>query len=175
MKIFKTLLFVFGVTAMFAACSGHHDKVENPQGSWKSAAPLTVTKDVADATSATKTMAFDFNSDGLVVYSADYDVTASIPSDDGSATTVSYKVAASINGTWSQEAGEHDDYLLSFDTNTLKVQGTDAPELGPVTDNFISSLAAFTAIEDVEVTKDGTHMTFETKHPEVKYQFVKNN
>lgn len=175
MKTTKTLILTLGLAAMFTACDSNKD--ENPSGSWTSAAPVSVTQGVAEAKSASKTMTFDFTATdsktaGDVVVTADYDVTSPVVTDSVT-TDATYKVTASIKGTWTQEKGEDDDYLLSFDTNTLSVSGTDAPELGPVTDEFLTSLTTFTSIEDVEVSKDGTHMTFETKHPEVKYHFVK--
>lgn len=177
MKITKTVLLTLGVAAALTACSKVGNNDDNPTGNWTSAAPVSVTQNVADATSATKSVSFDFNAPangeaGVVTYSADYDVTATIPT-DSVPQTVTYKVTASVKGTWVQDTDDHDDYLLTFDKNTLSVSGTDAPELGPVTDEFLNSLAQFTTIEDVEVSKDGTHMTFETNNPEVKYHFVK--
>lgn len=173
----KTLMAAFAVAALFTACSAHHE-TEDPTGTWTSAAPISVTKGVADATTATKTLTIDFaapvgDAAGELTYTADYDVTAPYVTDEGTTESRSYKVTASIKGTWAQEKGEHDDYLLTFDQNTLTVNGTDAPELGPVTDEFMTSLTTFTSIEDVEVSNDGTHMSFETDHPDVTYHFVK--
>lgn len=159
----SALIMAFGLAAMLSAC-GSDKKNENPTGSWTATAPTTVTTTVEGAKSATKTISFDFTSDGAVTYSADYDVTAD---------SISYKVTASVQGTYKLEPKEDDDYIVAFDTNTLKVEGTDAPELGPVTDEFISSMAQFTSIEDVKVSKDGTTMTFEAGHPDVKYSFIK--
>lgn len=175
MKTTKTLLLTLGLAAAFTACSTHRD--DDPTGTWISAAPQSVTENVADANSATKTLTFDFaapvaDAASELTLTADYDVTATIPT-DSAASKVTYQVTASIKGTWAQDGDDHDDYLLTFDKNTLSVNGTDAPELGPVTDEFLNSLAKFTTIEDVEVSKDASHMTFETKHPEVKYHFVK--
>lgn len=174
MKITKALVLGLGLTAALAACGHHND--DDPTGSWKLAAPQSVTASVADATSATKTISIDFNApvgdaDGVMTFSADYDVTA--PFETDSTKTVTYQVTASVKGTWAKEANEHDDYLLTFDKNTLSVNGTNAPELGPVTDEFLNSLGQFTTIEDVEVSNDGSHLTFEAGHPEVKYHFVK--
>lgn len=176
MKLSKTLFITLGMAAALSACGNHHND-DNPTGRWTSAAPVSVTAGVADASSATKSMTFDFNapaagSDGEVTLTADYDVTASVPT-DSVPVQVTYKVTASVKGTWTQDADDHDDYLLTFDKNSLNVNGTDAPELGPVTDEFLNSLAGFTTIEDVEVSKDGTHMTFETNNPDVKYHFVR--
>lgn len=173
MKITKTLLLSMGVAALFAAC-GHNVNDDDPTGNWTSAAPISVTAGVDGAKSATKALTFDFTKPesgdtGNLTLTADYDVTAPAANDS----TVSYKVTASIKGTWTQDVDDHDDYLLTFDKNSLSVSGTDAPELGPVTDEFLNSLASFTTIEDVEVSKDGTHLTFEAGHPDVKYHLVK--
>lgn len=165
-----------GVAALMSACS-NASRDDDPTGNWTASAPQSVTEKVDGATSAVKTISFDFTAPakgeaGDVTYTADYDVTATYPT-DSVPTTVTYKATASVKGTWTKEADEHDDYLISFDRNTLTVSGVDAPELGPVTDEFLNSLATFTNIEDVDVSKDGTHMTFEAGHPDVKYQFVK--
>lgn len=169
MKTTKTILMALGVAAMFTACSSRVD--ENPAGSWTSAAPATVTAKVADATSASKVLTFDFVAPDEVTLTADYDVTATVAT-DSVPWTVSYMATASVKGTYNRDSKDDDEYLLSFDTNTLSVSGTDAPELGPVTDEFLSSLAQFTKIDDVKVSKDGKHLTFEAGHPDVEYHFV---
>lgn len=173
MKTSSTLIMAFGLAAALASCGS--DKNESPVGSWVAGAPETVTASVDGATSATKVISFDFTEDGTVTYTADYDVTAPSYAEDGSESTpVSYKVTASVKGTYKLEPKEDDDYIVAFDMNSLSVQGTDAPELGPVTGEFMTSTAQFTSIEDVKVSKDGTAMTFEAgHHPEVKYSFVK--
>lgn len=158
---------------MLTACGESEN--ENPTGSWTSSAPQTVTTAIAGATTATKTVSVDFiapttGATGDLVFTADYDVT--LPADSAGVAS-SYKVTASIKGTWAQDGDDKDDYVLTFDRNTLTVNGTDAPELGPVTDEFLSSLAAFTTIEDVKVNKDGSTLSFETEKPDVNYTFVK--
>lgn len=172
MKTTKALLLTIGLTAALAAC-GHHDD-DDPTGSWSSAAPISVTQGVDGAKSATKTITIDFNAptagEGSMTFTADYDVT--LPAANDSVPSA-YKVTATVNGTWAKDSESHDDYLLTFDKNSLNVSGTDAPELGPVTDEFLNSLGNFSVIEDVEVSKDGQHMTFETGKPEVKYHFVR--
>lgn len=174
MKKTTTLLFTIGLAAAFTACSSRND--ENPTGSWTAAAPQSVTEKVADATTAVKTVSIEFaaptsDAPGEVTLTSDYDVTAVSATD--STQTATYKAVATVKGTWTREGDSHDDYVLAFDLNTLSVTGVDAPILGPVTDEFLSSLANFTTIEDVEVSKDGTHLTFEAGHPDVKYQFVR--
>lgn len=175
MKTTKAILLTLGLAAIMTACGNHADK--DLSGSWTSAAPINVTKTVAGATSATKTLAVDFTAPtgdaaGEVTLTADYDVTAPVVTDSVTESR-SYKVTASVRGTYSRVKGEDDEYLLTFDKNTVDVQGTDAPELGPVTDDFISSLDPLTSIEDVEISKDGNHLTFDTDHPDVHYHFVK--
>lgn len=175
MKATKIFLLAIGMGAAFAACN--ESKNDDPTGAWASAAPEKVTDSIEGATSATQTLAFDFNAPvgdaaGQLTYTADYDVTVPFVTDSAT-NKKSYQVTASIKGTWTQSTDDKDDYLLTFDKNTLSISGTDAPELGPVTDVFLNSLAKFTTIEDVEVTKDGSHMTFETEHPDVKYHFVR--
>lgn len=176
MKTFKTLILALGVAAAFTSCDKSNS---NPEGKWTSAAPVAVTETVAGASSAVKTMTFDFvapinGGAGEVTYTADYDITASTPAAASDSVVAPYKVTASIKGTWTRDDDNQDEYLLTFDRNSLSVAGVDAPMLGPVTDAFLSSLAQFTSIEDVEVSKDGTHMSFETDNPDAKYQFVKN-
>lgn len=173
----KTITLLSGVAllaaaALFSSCT---DERHDITGSWASSSPATVTASIPGASVATEALTFDFTqgqdkSSGPVKMTADYDVT--MPS-DSVAEGISYKVTASIEGTWTRDLDDQDDYLLAFDSNSLSVAGVDAPELGPVTDAFMNSLQQFTVIEDVEVSKDATHLTFETKSPEVKYHFVK--
>lgn len=172
MKTINAIFLSLGVAAALTACDHHNDNLE---GKWTSAAPESAA--VAGAQSAVQTSTFDFTAPvdggaGTVTYTADYDVTVPFVTDSVSNATT-YQVTASIQGTWTQDGDDHDDYLLTFDRNSLSVNGTNAPELGPVTDAFINSLGKFSTIEDVEVSKDGTHMTFEAGHPDVKYHFVR--
>lgn len=169
MKKTSTFILSLGLIAAFTACS---DKNENPTGSWTSAAPTTVTINDVPATTATKTISFDFvapadkASAGTFSYTAEYDVKAT-------AEQPAYKATATIKGTWTPKDREDDEYLLSFDKNSLNVSGVDAPGLGAVTDEFTSTLTKFVKIEDVKVSKDGAHMSFETDHPDTDYHFVK--
>lgn len=173
MKTATTLFMAIGLATAFAACDSHND---NPTGSWTASAPENVTQAVADATAASKQVSIDFNApqngeDGTLTLTAVYDVTSTVQT-DSVPQEVKYQVTASINGTWAQDVDNHDDYLLTFDKNSLTVNGSGAPGLGAVTDEFLNSLAQYTSIEDVEVSKDGKHLTFESGKPEVKYHFV---
>lgn len=173
MKKTSTLLLTLGVSAMLmASCSSSKDS--QPTGTWTSQTPIVVTQAIDGARQASKVLTFDFSAPeaGKVTYTADYTVTAPFVTDSVSGSS-QYQVKASVEGTYAAKAGEDDDYLLTFDTNTLSVQGTNAPELGPVTDDFLQSLTALAKIEDVEVSKDGSRMSFETDSPDVEYHFVK--
>lgn len=174
MRTTKLTLLALGFLAVLTACDNHNN--DNPTGSWETSAPQSVTESVSGAKSAVKTVALDFvapstDAAGTLTLTANYDVTVANPVKESADTT--YQVIATIKGTWAQDGDEHDDYLLTFDRNSLDVKGVNAPELGPVTDEFLNSLSAFTTIEDVETSKDGTHLKFETKNPEVEYHFVK--
>lgn len=176
MKTPKLLLLSLGIAALFASCGAKDD--ENPTGSWKSASPISVTENIIGASTATKTMTMDFSepvgeAPGEVVLTATYDVKLTPESDKPEAIT-SYQATATIKGTWMQSVDDKDDYILSFDRNTLDVKGIDAPELGPVTDAFINYIASLTTIEDVKVSKDKTNLSFETENPDVKYVLVSN-
>lgn len=175
MKTAKLLVLALSAVGILSACNSKTE--DDPTGTWKSSTPISVTADVAGASSASKTLTFDFkalNTDGVgeVVLTTDYDVTAPVVT-DGVTTEVKYQVNATASGTWKREKKDSDDLILTFDSNTISVKGTDAPELGPVTDEFLSSLTKFASIDDVEVSADKATMTFETDHPDMKYQFVK--
>lgn len=167
MKTTKVMLAALGFAALFTACDNKEN--ENPTGSWQTAAPESV--QVAEASTASKTTDITFTAPqgdrpGDVTLTSNYELTGT----DSLATA--YTIQATISGSWTAESGEDDDYILTFDRNTLKVSGTDAPVLGPVTDDFIASLAKYTKIEDVKVSKDSKQLKFEAGNPEVKYLFV---
>lgn len=175
MKKYLTFVMALGLVGALASCS---DKTENPEGKWTSAAPQSVTEKIAGATSATETLTFNFaqaasgEATAPLTLTAVYDVTVPASANDSTA-SASYQATATINGTWTRDVDEQDDFVLTFDRNSLNVTATDAPELGPVTDAFLGSLARFTSIEDVEVSKDGKHLKFETDNPDMKYRLVR--
>ncbi len=144
-------------------------------GSWTSANPAAVVPAIDGSVSATEVTTFDFSAgtdkaSGPVKLTKDYTVT--LPADSlGNAQT--YTVKASIEGTWTRADKDDDDYIISFDTNSLDVAGVDAPELGPVTANFLGTIGDFTKIEDVKVNKENTILKFETDHPDRDYTFTK--
>ncbi len=162
---------LFGATA-FSSCSEDNNAMI---GTWTSSAPETVVPAIEGSTSATAVTTFEFSegtekSNGPVKMTTDYTVTA--PDSVGNA--VNYTVKASVEGKWTREEKGDDDYYLSFDQNTLDVAGVDAPDgLGAVTANFLGSLAQYSKIEDVEVTKDGSVLSFELDNPDRKVSFTK--
>lgn len=169
---------IFGIAAaamavfMLSNCKADHKGLT---GSWKSAAPISVSEKVADATYVSQSMSIDFQTgstvaEGPLQLESEYELTAPA---DSTGTAKTYKVVAKVSGTWSRDVDDDDDYLLTFDRNTLSVAGEDAPELGPVTDLFMNSLTHLSTIEDVKVSKDGLNLSFETENPELTYRFVK--
>lgn len=162
---------LFGAAAI-SSCSEENNKMI---GTWTSSAPEVVVPAIEGTTSATAITTFEFSegaekSNGPVKMTTDYTVTA--PDSVGNA--INYTVKASVEGKWTREEKGDDDYYLSFDQNTLDVAGVDAPDgLGAVTANFLGSLAQYSKIEDVDVTKDGSVLSFELDNPDRKVSFTK--
>ena len=169
--------FAVGAALLFgaAALSSCSEEKNAMIGSWTSATPETVVPAIEGSSSATAVTTFDFSEgtdkgSGPVKMTTDYNVTA--PDSVGNA--INYTVKASVEGKWTREEKGDDDYYLSFDQNTLDVAGVDAPDgLGAVTANFLGSLPQYSKIEDVEVTKDGSVLSFELDNPDRKVSFTK--
>lgn len=113
------------------------------------------------------------------------------PSDTGIVAPyeVSVSATASVNGTWTYKDDDKDDILISFDMSTLNVTvdpagvamseniltGREQPEVDSLTNltaqrwqrDFTAavkkSLESFTILDDVEVTGNGSTLTFEVK------------
>lgn len=162
---------LFGAAAL-SSCS--EDKNEMI-GTWTSSTPEVVVPAIEGTNSATVITTFEFSEgtekgNGPVKMTKDYTVTA--PDSVGNA--INYTVKASVEGKWTREEKGDDDYYLSFDQNTLDVAGVDAPDgLGAVTANFLGSLAQYSKIEDVDVTKDGSVLSFELESTDAKVSFTK--
>ena len=162
---------VFGAAAM-TSCSEENNAMI---GTWTSAAPEVVVPAIEGASSATAVTTFDFSegtekSNGPVKMTKDYTVTVA----DSVGNPVNYTVKASVEGKWTREDKGDDDYFLSFDQNTLDVAGVDAPDgLGAVTANFLDGLAQYSKIEDVDVTKDGSILSFELENTDAKVSFTR--
>ncbi|MDE6017842.1 MAG: hypothetical protein K2G85_03390 [Muribaculaceae bacterium] len=150
---------LFGAAAL-SSCS--EDKNEMI-GTWTSSTPEVVIPVIEGTNSATAVTTFEFSegsekSNGPVKMTTDYTVTAP----DSVGNPINYTVKASVEGKWVREEKGDDDYYLSFDQNTLDVAAVDAPDgLGAVTSSFLGSLAQYQKIEDVEVTDDGSVLSFE--------------
>ncbi|MDE7097193.1 MAG: hypothetical protein K2O47_06850 [Muribaculaceae bacterium] len=162
---------LFGAAAL-SSCSEEKNAMI---GTWTSSTPENVVPAIEGSQAATAVTTFEFSegaekSNGPVKMTTDYTVTAS----DSVGNPVTYTVKASVEGKWTREEKGDDDYFISFDQNTLDVAGVDAPEgLGAVTANFLGSLAQYSKIEDVDVTKDGSVLSFELDNPDRKVSFTK--
>lgn len=160
---------LFGAAAL-SSCSEDKNAMI---GTWTASTPETVVVDGSNAATAVTTFEFGEGtekSNGPVTLTTDYTVTAP----DSVGNPVNYTVKASVEGKWTRQEKGDDDYFLSFDQNTLDVAAVDAPDgVGAVTATFLGSLAQYNKIEDVEVTKDGSVLSFELDNPDRKVTFTK--
>lgn len=162
MKTFNKILLGAAVVigaAAFSSCSGGDEMI----GTWESSTPSQVFPTISGTVSATASTTIEFikgdtHKSGPVKLTTIYEMT--LPPDSTGVSALS-TVNASIQGTWTRDDRDEDDFILTFDKNTLSVNAISAPELGPVTDTFMSSLSRYTQIDDVEVNKDKTILKFE--------------
>lgn len=162
MKAIKRILLGSAMllsVAIFASCS--HDN--NMIGKWETSAPSTVFPAIQGTVSSSETTTIDFkegsdSKSGPVKLTSVY--TLILPADSTGVSAQS-TVNATIDGTWTRDDNDDEDYYISFDKNSLSVDAVGAPELGPVTAAFLSSITKFSKIEDVEVNKEKTILTFE--------------
>lgn len=161
----KTLdKFLIGAAVMvgvstFISCSGDDKFI----GKWESSSPTMVFPTLPSTVSSTATTTIEFSKGterktGPVKLTTIYEMT--LPPDSAGVSSVS-TVNATIDGTWTRNDKDDDDYYLTFDKNSLSVNAVSAPELGPVTAVFLSNLARYSQIDDVEVNKANTILTFE--------------
>lgn len=156
---------------IIASCS-HENKMI---GKWETSAPSAVFPAIQGTVSASETSTFDFkegkdSKSGPVKLTSVY--TLILPADSAGVSAQS-TVNASIDGTWTREDKDDDDYYISFDKNSLSVDAVGAPELGPVTATFLSSITKYSKLEDVEVNKEKTILTFEDAL-DTKYVFSRS-
>ena len=161
-----------GSAAAIASCSESKNEMI---GSWTAAAPQAVVPTISGTVSATEVTSFVFDegtdkSSGPVKMTTDYNIT--LPA-DSLGNPRSCTVKASVSGRWTRDEKDDDDYYMAFDRNTLDVAAVDADDLGGVTDAFLGSLARYTAIDDVEVNKDGSSLVFEVESPDAKLHFIR--
>lgn len=152
--------------ASFASCSDSN----NITGTWETNTPSPVVPAIEGTVSAIQTTTFEFGkgdskNTGPLKLTTVYEM--SLPSDSVSEGGVS-TVNATIEGTWTRDENDDDDYILAFDKNSLSVNAISAPELGPVTQTFLAGLSRFSKIEDVEISKSAGVLTFED-HADAKY------
>ena len=164
-RIFLSAAAVAGL-AIFASCADENRII----GAWETTAPQPVVPTISGTISSTQTTTIEFakgtdSKSGPMKLTTIYEMT--LPG-DSTATAPLSTVNATISGTWTREDGDDDDYILAFDKNSLSVNAVSAPELGPVTEEFLSSISRFSTLEDVEVNKEKTIMTFEDQR-DTKY------
>ena len=157
-KIFLCAIALFGAASVIS-CSGDNKMI----GKWESSSPASVFPTIPGTVSSTSMTTIEFikgadSKSGPVKLTTVYEMT--LPADSTGVSTVS-TVNASIDGTWTRDEKNDDGYYISFDKNSLSVNAINAPELGPVTDTFMRSLARYTQIDDVEVNKAKNILTFE--------------
>lgn len=162
MGILKRILLgaavVLGI-GIFASCSDSGKVI----GTWKSSVPARVFPTIPGTVSSTSTTTIEFmkgdnSKSGPVKLTTVYEMT--LPPDSTGVSALS-TVNATVSGKWTINEKDDDDYYLTFDKNSLSVNAISAPELGPVTETFLSSLVRYTSIDDVEVNKEKTILKFE--------------
>lgn len=154
--------------ATLASCSDS-DKMF---GVWETSNPSAVTPTLEETVSTIEVTTIEFikgsdKKSGPVKLTSRYELT--LPA-DSTGLTHNSTVSATIGGTWIREDDSDDEFFLTFDRNSLDVSAISAPELGPVTERFLQNLSKFSKIDDLEVNKDKTMMTFENSANQ-KYVF----
>lgn len=173
MKALKSILLgsaaILGIAAI-ASCSKENKMI----GTWETSSPSAVVPTLPGTVATTQVTTFEFcegkdAKSGPVKLTARYELT--LPA-DSTGLTHNSTISATIEGTWTRDDKDDDDYFLAFDRNSLNVNAISAPELGPATDVFMSGLAKLGQIEDVEVNKEKTILTFEDQ-ADTKYVLSK--
>ncbi len=154
--------------ATLASCSDS-DKMF---GVWETSNPSAVTPTLEGTVSTIEVTTIEFikgsdKKSGPVKLTSRYELT--LPA-DSTGLTHNSTVSATIGGTWIREDDSDDEFFLTFDRNSLDVSAISAPELGPATERFLQNLSKFSKIDDLEVNKDKTMMTFENSANQ-KYVF----
>ena len=151
-------------------------------GNWQSAAPSDAARWFPGAANASSQQTFRFADNqskdgGVFTYSSDYSVTESAEQH--------YNATASVSGSWTYDVDDDDDLLLTFDMKSLRMDlesPSSSDSIGMrmmenarhrVEQAMMSEVGRYTVIEDIEVSRDKSSMTFETKNPEEKHHFRK--
>ncbi len=166
-------------------------------GAWQSIAPLNLDFKMQEYDNILANVSLDFkdsqqDTDGPVSLKCSYDAVrmpdTSAPA--GSAKTT-FSADASVKGTWSYDVDDHDDLLIVFDYSSIDVTIDKSSISNPSFANFtpaqIDSVAAvytseiktsfregimrLSAIEDVDVSKDGKILSFEVEDPDQDFKF----
>lgn len=162
---------------------------------------LTSFPGATTATSRTSLTFGEATDDGAgdVELTNDYTIVRTAPTADGSRTlTLNIDAKGLVKGKWTPDVDDEDDLLLNFDHSTLEITidgdkvtlASDTTGLAPervdslrtaVTDMvrqqlrtaMTASANLYSVISDVEVSKDGKTLGFETDHNDAKVRMQK--
>lgn len=194
MKKISSLLLVSALSGVLLLPSCNEKK--SPfAGEWDGMAPVNVKSTLPGFDSALLTYAIAFQDDatktgGDVDIDGNYNLSRNVTL-GASQIKASFSANASVSGIWNRDVDDDDDYLLNLDYSTVKVDidrnsislatpdSIPAAKLDSITSvwqqeltfAFKENVSALSTIEDLEVSKDGNNMTFETKNPEQKLSF----
>lgn len=166
-------------------------------GEWKAVKPVAVTSEITGAESATEEITLVFsetkgNTAGKVEMTGRFKVSMALPSDSTAVSVpVTFTADARCDGSWTPDGDDYDDLLLAFDYEAIAVT-VDTTSLAAggklsaehlsstaelckmkVENAFRSTLARYSVLDDVEVSKDRTSMDFELKNPKEKVYFTR--
>lgn len=190
---------VSGAALLMASCSDNARFV----GTWNGISPVDMSVRMPDVVRASSVVSVDFTlnqhkTGGPIGLSGKLDVVKSLPGDSASSGVpyqLSIPAMASVRGVWTYDIDDDDDLLVNLDMSSLKVtvDREGVRWLGNVPSAGADSLAAvtattcerelthaaytdfsrFTVINDVDVDKSGSKMSFEIHSPEAEIYFVK--
>lgn len=190
---------VSGAALFMVSCSDEARFV----GAWSGISPVDMSVKMPDVVRATSVVSVDFalnqhKTGGPVEISGKLDVVKSLPGDSASSGAhyeLSIPATASVRGVWTYDIDDDDDLLVNLDMSTLKVavdrEGVrwigNAPAVMPDSLAAVTAAACerelahaaytdfsrFTVIDDVDVDKTGSKMSFEIHSPEAEIYFVK--
>lgn len=180
--------------ALLSSCT---EKKADFIGEWRAVKPVTVTSEITGAESATEEITLVFseakgNTSGKVEMTGRFKVSMALPSDSTAVSVpVTFTADARCDGSWTPDGDDYDDLLLAFDYEaiTVTVDTTSlsaGAKLSPehlsstselcrmkVENAFRSTLARYSVLDDVEVSKDRTSMDLELQNPKEKVYFTR--
>lgn len=180
--------------ALLSSCT---EKKADFIGEWRAVKPVSVTSEITGAESATEEITLVFseakgNTSGKVEMTGRFKVSMALPSDSTAVSLpVTFTADARCDGSWTPDGDDYDDLLLVFDYEaiTVTVDTTSlsaGAKLSPehlsstselcrmkVENAFRSTLARYSVLDDVEVSKDRTSMDLELQNPKEKVYFTR--